>query len=230
MEKIVTEIRRNFVAGILVILPVVVTVFILRWTFIKFIGPIMNKVVRPAMLLLVPDSIEKALGLEKIFLWNILGVILLILIILVLGLITRNILGRRLIRLGERILARIPIISKIYTTAQQIGQAFLGEKRTSFTRVILFQYPRPGLYTFGLVSGEARGEIQTKTGEKVLNVFVPTTPNPTSGLFLLVPEKDTIPLEMTVPDALRLLISGGVVTPDYTKDDSDTGEQLTFKG
>lgn len=229
MGRILTDLRRNFVAGILVMLPVVVTVVVLRWIFTRIIIKLMDRV-RPAVLRMIPDNVEEALGLESVFLRNILGVVVLILFILLLGLIARNILGRRLIRLGERILARIPIISKIYTTAQQIGQAFLGEKRTSFTRVILFQYPRPGLYTFGLVSGEARGEIQTKTGEKVLNVFVPTTPNPTSGLFILVPEKDAIPIEMTVPDALRLLISGGVVTPDYTKDDSDTGEQLTFKG
>jgi uncharacterized membrane protein len=175
----------------------------------------MNKVIRPAMLLLVPDSVEKTFGLGTVFLWNIFGAFALIIFILFLGLIARNIVGRRLIALGERILARLPIISKIYTSAQQIGQAFLGERRTSFNRVVLFEYPRPGLYSFGLVSGEARGEIQGKTGEKVLNVFVPTTPNPTSGLFILVPEKDAIPLDMTVAEALKLLISGGAVTPDY---------------
>ena len=173
MERILTELRRSFVAGMLVILPALATVFILRWIFVRFISPLMDKV-RPAMLVLIPDSAKQALGLEKIFLWNVLGGMLLILIILFLGLITRNIVGRSLVLFGERILARIPIVSKIYTTAQQIGQAFLGEKRTSFTRVILFQYPRPGLYTFGLVSGQAKGEIQEKTGEKVLNVFVPT--------------------------------------------------------
>ena len=228
MERILTELRRSFVAGMLVILPALATVFILRWIFTRFISPLMDKV-RPAMLVLIPDSVKQALGLEKIFLWNVLGGMLLILIILFLGLITRNIVGRSLVLFGERILARIPIVSKIYTTAQQIGQAFLGEKRTSFTRVILFQYPRPGLYTFGLVSGQAKGEIQEKTGEKVLNVFVPTTPNPTSGLFILVPEKDTIPLEMTVAEALRLSISGGAVAPDYSEDGSDTGGQLTVE-
>ncbi len=215
MEKILTELRRNFVAGMLVILPAAVTAFVLWWIFAKLISPVMNKVVRPAMLLLVPDSVEKTFGLGTVFLWNIFGAFALIVFILFLGLIARNIVGRRLIALGERILARLPIISKIYTSAQQIGQAFLGERRTSFNRVVLFEYPRPGLYSFGLVSGKARGEIQGKTGEKVLNVFVPTTPNPTSGLFILVPEKDAIPLDMTVAEALKLLISGGAVTPDY---------------
>ena len=214
MNQILNELRRDFIAGILVVLPLLMTVFVLWWIFARLINPLVEKVVRPMVLFLVPYRVERALGLEARLGWDILGGIVLVVFILFLGLIARNIVGRRLIRVGERILARIPIVSKIYTGSQQIGQAFLGEKRTGFNRVILFEYPRHGLYTFGLVSGEARGEVQEKTGEKVLNVFVPTTPNPTSGLLILVPEKDTIPVEMSVPEALKLLISGGAVTPE----------------
>lgn len=215
MKEILIELRKNFAAGILVVLPIVVTVFVLWWGFDKLVSPLINKVIRPAVLLLIPDRLEQALGLRAMFLWDVLGVIVVFIIILFVGIIARNIVGRKVIGLGEKILARIPFISKIYTSAQQIGQAFLGEKRTGFSKVVLFEYPRPGLYSFGLVSGETKGEAQEKTGEKVLSVFVPTTPNPTSGLLILVPEKDTIPLEMSVAAALKLLISGGTVAPGY---------------
>ena len=215
MRELSSELRRDFVAGLLVMLPGVATAFVLWWIFAKLINPLVNRIIRPAMLFFVPDNVERMLGLETVFLWNILGVFVLIIFIVFLGIITRNIIGKRFITVGEKLLARIPIVSKIYTGAQQIGEAFLGDKRTSFTRVILFEYPRHGIYTFGLVSGESRGEIQEKTGEKVLNVFVPTTPNPTSGFLILVPEKDTIPLEMSVAEALKLLISGGAVVPGY---------------
>lgn len=214
MNQMFDELRRDFIAGILVVLPLLMTVFVLWWVFARFISPLVEKVVRPMVLFMVPYRVEQALGLEARLGWDILGGIVLVVFILFLGLIARNLVGRRLIRAGERILAGIPIVSKIYTGSQQIGQAFLGEKRTGFNRVILFEYPRPGLYTFGLVSGEARGEVQEKTVGKVLNVFVPTTPNPTSGLLILVPENDTIPIDMSVPEALKLLISGGAVTPE----------------
>ena len=216
MKTVLTKLRKNLIAGMLVILPGVATVFVLWWVFARLINPFVNKVIRRVMLFLVPDRMEHVFGLEAAFLWNIIGVFVFVAFLVLLGTITRNIIGRKFIAAGEGILARIPIVSKIYGSAQQIGQAFLGEKRTGFTRVVLFEYPRRGLYSFGLVSGKTRGEIQDKIeGEKVLSVFVPTTPNPTSGFIILVPEKDTIPLEMTVADALSLLISGGAVVPRY---------------
>ncbi len=217
MNQIIAELRKNFFAGILVILPTVVTIFILYWIFARLIGPLVQKVLRPLVLLLVPHCFEWMLEIGGGFLWNILSVIVLVVIIVLLGVLARNIVGKRLIGFGERVLGKLPIISKIYTSARQIANAFLGEKTNAFKEVIIFEYPRAGIYTFGFVSGEAKGEVQDKTHEKVLNVFVPTTPNPTSGLLVLVPKKDTIPVDMTVADALKLLISGGTVTPPVKK-------------
>lgn len=220
MNRLLLELRRNFVAGLLVVLPLLVTVFVLwrvfGWIFSNFVSPLMVRVVRPVVLWMVPYRLEQAFGSEA-RVWDILGGIIFVVFILFLGIVARNIMGRRLIGVGEKILGRIPIVGRIYTTVQQIGQAFLGEKRTGFNRVILFEYPRPGLYSFGLVSGEAKGEVQEKTGERVINVFIPTTPNPTSGLLILVPEKDTIPVDMSVSETLRLLVSGGMVTPPGKK-------------
>ena len=213
MNWIMTELRKNFFAGVLVILPTVVTVFVLYWIFNRLIGPLVQKVLRPLVLLLIPHNLEWLLEIGGGFLWNILSVVVFVVIIVLLGVVARNIIGKKLIGLGERILGKLPIISKIYTSAHQIANAFLGEKKSGFKEVVIFEYPRAGIYTIGFVSGEARGEVQEKTHEKVINVFVPTTPNPTSGLLVLVPRKDTIPVDMTVADALKLLISGGTVTP-----------------
>ncbi len=224
MNWIMTELRKNFFAGILVILPAVATIFILCWIFDRLISPLVQKALRPLVLLLIPHNLEWLLEIGRGFLWSILSVIMLVVIIVLLGVVARNIIGKKLIGLGERILGRLPIINKIYTSVHQIANAFLGEKTSCFKEVVIFEYPRAGIYTIGLVSGEARGEVQDKTHEKVLNVFVPTTPNPTSGLLVLVPRKDTIPVDMTVADALKLLISGGMVAPPEKKDMRDSGK------
>ena len=202
--KMLVRVRNNFIAGLLVILPVVVTVWILKAIFNTIIG-------------FVPQAIVETYFQVAPWghLWQLLAVAGILFIIFLIGAFARNVIGRRLINLGESALIRIPLVNRIYQALQQIGQAFLGEKRTGFNRVILFQYPRSGLYTLGLVSGAGGEEIAKKTGERMLTVFVPTTPNPTSGLLILVPEKDSIPLRMSVAEALKLLVSGGTIVPPY---------------
>lgn len=199
--RLLARVRNNFIAGLLVILPLVVTVWILSAILNVIIG-------------FVPQAIVETYFVPPWGpLWGALAVIGILLAIFLVGVLARNVIGRRLIGLGEKILTNIPLVNRIYQALQQIGQAFLGEKRTGFNRAVLFQYPRPGLYTLGLVSGEGGEEIREKTGEKMLTVFVPTTPNPTSGLLILVPEKDSIPLRMSVAEALKLLVSGGIIVP-----------------
>lgn len=205
--KILVRVRNNFIAGLLVILPLVITIWILMAIFNTIIG-FVPQVIVETYFQVAPWG----------YLWQLLAVAGILFIIFLVGAFARNVLGRRLINLGESILTRIPLVNRIYQALQQIGQAFLGEKRTGFNRVILFQYPRAGLYTLGLVSGRGGEEIREKTGEKMLTVFVPTTPNPTSGLLILVPEKDSLPLKMSVAEALKLLVSGGTIVPPYTED------------
>jgi uncharacterized membrane protein len=217
MGKIRYKIQTNFIAGLLVIFPIVVTVWILNAVLNVMVG-------------FVPQTIVNAYfqAAPLRYLWKGMAVVGILVITFLIGVFARNVIGRQLIGLGEKILTKIPLVNRIYQALQQIGQAFLGEKRTGFNRVVLFQYPRPGLYTLGLVSGEGGREIGEKTGEKILTVFVPTTPNPTSGLLILVPEKDSIPLRMSVAEALKLLVSGGTVIPSYDggRDEKEVKEKV----
>lgn len=138
-------------------------------------------------------------------------------LIVLIGILARNFLGRRVLRIGETLLTRIPIVSRVYIALKQISQAFWGQNKTVFTGVVLLEYPRKGLFTIGFVTSPGRGEVKAKSDEKLLNVFLPTTPNPTSGWFVMVPEKHAVPLDMKVEDALKMVISGGAVVPEYPR-------------
>jgi len=141
------------------------------------------------------------------------GLLMSILLIFLVGLLTANFLGRSLIQYSERLLYQIPLVKSIYTLFKQVANTTIGKDRKGFRQVVLLEYPRQGIWTIGFVTGVTEGEIQRLIPEQVVNVFVPTTPNPTSGFILMVPEKDTIPLSMSVEDAFKLVVSGGMVTP-----------------
>jgi len=196
-------------AGILVILPLVITYEIIKFIVVKakvlhFANIITGKFVEPAYSRYIIVGIAVLLILATIFI-----------ILIVIGMLARNVIGKRLILFGESILARIPMVNKIYRAVQQISHAFVG--KVIFTRVVLLQYPRKGIYSIGFVTSDTKGEIGSEISKDSINVFLPTTPNPTSGYLLFVPEKDTISLSMSVEDAMKLVISGGAVTPNYSK-------------
>jgi uncharacterized membrane protein len=142
-----------------------------------------------------------------------LGLILVVIIILVVGILTRNFIGRKIVRFGENIVNRIPFVRSLYMGVKQLVEAFFIQKNDAFKRVALLEYPRRGAYVLGFITGESKGEVQIKTDKKMINVFVPTTPNPTSGFYILIPEDDLIILNMTVEDAFKLIISGGIFSP-----------------
>jgi uncharacterized membrane protein len=144
------------------------------------------------------------------------GVIIFFLFILFVGMFASNMIGRRTILFGESIMVKIPLASKIYTAVQQIIAAVTGGKGAVFNKVVLVEYPRKGVYSLGFVTSETEGEVQYQTKQKVVSVFIPTTPNPTSGLLVFVPDEDLIYLKMSTEDGLKLVISGGFVTPAYT--------------
>ena len=133
------------------------------------------------------------------------------------GILARNFLGRRVLRIGETLLTKIPIVSRVYIALKQISQAFWGQNKTVFTGVVLLEYPRKGLYTLGFVTSPGRGEVKARADEELLNIFLPTTPNPTSGWFVMVPEEHVVHLDMKVEDALKMVISGGAVVPEYPR-------------
>jgi len=210
MNKLLSKLRANFMAGILVILPLLVTYEIVKFIIIK------AKVLHFANVV-TPEWIEQPIYFRYIITAIVVLVILaaIFIILTVIGMLARNVIGKRLILFGESILARIPMVNKIYTAVQQISHAFVG--KVIFTRVVLLQYPRKGLYSIGFVTSDTKGEISSEVFKDSINVFLPTTPNPTSGFLLFVPKKDTIPLSMSVEDAMKLVISGGAVTPNHNK-------------
>lgn len=126
----------------------------------------------------------------------------------------RNYFGRKLIELGEWILSTIPIVNKVYRAIQQIAAVFISEKREAFSKAVLFEYPRKGIYSIGFVTRDAGGEVKEKLDKEMVSLFLPTTPNPTSGFLLFVPKDEIIVLDMPIEESLKLIISGGAVLPE----------------
>jgi len=131
--------------------------------------------------------------------------------------VTAGYLGRVVVRLSDAILARMPVVRSIYGATKQIFETVLAHKSTAFRQVCLVEYPRRGIWSLGFVTGTAVGEIQERTSDQVVNVFLPTTPNPTSGFLLLVPTRDLILLKMSVEDGIKMVISGGIITPQESR-------------
>jgi len=146
-----------------------------------------------------------------------LGFILVVILVFVVGLLTRNLVGRKIVQFGENIVDRIPLVRVLYAGVKQLLEPLFLQKTNAFKRVALIEYPRRGAYVIGFITGESKGELQNKTSKNMLNVFVPTTPNPTSGFYILIPEDEVILLNMSVEDAFKLIISGGIVSPPEKK-------------
>jgi uncharacterized membrane protein len=195
-------VRRNFFAGLLAVLPLVITIWIISW----LIGVLEWGVQ------LLPSSVQP----DNLLPFYIPGLnaLLTVVMIVILGFFVSNLLSQRLTRFFNRLLLRIPVFRGIYSAVKRLVEAILLPKHENFRRVVLIEYPRKGMYAVGLMTGITEGEVQERTEARLINVFVPTTPNPTSGYYVLVPENDIIPLTMTVEEAFKLVMSGGIVTPE----------------
>jgi uncharacterized membrane protein len=147
--------------------------------------------------------------------WSLVALLLAVVLISAAGRLARNYFGIKMIEWVDRALMQVPFLNKIYAATKQVNEAFAGNKN-SFKTVVLVQFPREGIYSVGFITSEQNDEIQAKTGEKVVGVFVPTTPNPTSGFLILVPETQLIKLEMSVPDAIKYIVSLGSISQEYT--------------
>lgn len=194
--------RKYLIAGLLVWLPLGVTVLMINFLINSF---------DQVLLLLPPDyRPDSLLGFHI----PGLGLLMSVIVILGTGIVAANYFGERLVDLWERGLSQIPLVRSIYSAVKQVTEAFVGSEQ-SFQKAYLVEYPRIGTWTIAFQTSNKMGEAQCKTGlAQAVNVFVPTTPNPTSGFFLMVSEQDLIPLDMTVEQALKMVISGGVVVPD----------------
>ncbi|MBW2560804.1 MAG: DUF502 domain-containing protein [Deltaproteobacteria bacterium] len=202
LKKIRKSIEGVLLTGIAAIIPVGVTLYILH----LIIG-MMDNLVK-----IIPARFHP----DQLLSFHIpgLGVIITLILIFTVGLVTKSYLGKKLVSLGERMVGKIPLVRGIYNALKQLVDAVFKDKGQSFKKAVLIEYPRKGLYSIAFVTGVSRGEVQTKTSQKCVNVFVPTTPNPTSGFYIMVPEADTNSLDMTVEEAFTLIISGGIVSPE----------------
>jgi uncharacterized membrane protein len=198
-------IKRYFVAGLLVLLPL--------WITVEALFFLVNLFDRAVLLVPYHYRPEVLLGFDI----PGFGILVSVTIVLLTGMLVANILGSRLVAWWERFLSKIPLVRSIYAAVKQIAEAFFGTGEQTFQKVYLVQYPRAGLWTLAFQTSKNRGEAQYKTGvEKVINLFIPTTPNPTSGFFIIAPMHEVVELDMSVDDALKMIISGGVVVPSWT--------------
>ena len=201
------RLRRYIVAGILVWLPIGITIFLVR----ILIGLL------DRTLVLIPQRYQP----EELVGFAIpgLGIVLTILLLLIMGLLAANIVGRSMVGLWESLLERIPVVRSVYSAAKNFAEIVFSDSSQSFKKVLLIEYPQKDLYSLAFQTSSELGEVQGRTGGEVVCTFVPTTPNPTSGFIIIVPKKDVIELDMDVDEALKMIISLGVVVPSWRRQD-----------
>jgi len=221
-QSLMGNLRNSFIAGIAIILPIWGVIFVMN-----FIVRIVNESLLSPIMNLIGPYISWAD--PKYVTLTVKGAILIFIVVLIalLGMMIKNFFIRRILEWGEGIILKIPLINKVYTAIQQISQTFLGtKKRAMFSRSVLVEYPRKGVYVLGLLTSEAAGEIQDKTQACLISVFVPTTPNPTSGFLLFVAKDDIISLDMSIEDSFKLIVSFGGVVPPYPVVPKSQGARL----
>ena len=195
-----TKLRTYFLTGIIVTAPIAITGYV-TWAFVDWV----DEHVTPLFPLRYHPETYLPFSLPG------LGVVVMLVFITLVGFLTANLFGRTLLRVGERVVNRMPVVRGIYSALKQIFETVISQSSRSFREAVLVQYPRAGTWTIGFVTGETQGEVRRAIGEDLVNVYVPTTPNPTSGFLLFVPRRDLIFLDMPVDEAAKFVISVGVV-------------------
>jgi uncharacterized membrane protein len=200
-----SPVRRYLITGLLVWVPLVITVWVL-----SFLVSTMDQT-----LLLLPTALrpEHWLGVYV----PGMGVVLTLLVVFLTGLFTANIIGQRLVRFGERALARIPVVNSIYNGVKQVSDTLFSPNGQAFRKALLVQWPSPGMWTIAFMTGTPGGDVVNHLQGDYISIYVPTTPNPTGGYFVMVPRSAVIELDMTVDEALKYIISMGVVAPGHRR-------------
>ena len=206
---ILSRLRTYFLTGLVVAAPVTITVVLVMW-FVDFVDAWFTP--------MIPDRYQPERYLD--FTVPGLGLIIAVVLLTILGALTANLFGRTLVNYGERLVGRMPLVRNIYSALKQIFETVLSQSQQSFREVALIEYPRRGVYSIAFVTTAAKGEVQARADEEMVSVFLPTTPNPTSGFLLFVPRRDVITLEMSVEDAAKLVISAGLVAPEFDMETS----------
>jgi len=199
----ISHLRKTLLAGLLILAPTTLTVFILFKLFQFLDGLLRETVIRFVAERILQAPLDIAIpGI---------GILALLALLLITGSVARNFLGRRIIALGDWFMGRIPLANRLYAAIREIAEAILSEKREIFKKAVLFEYPRPGLWSIGFFTQDTRGPIQQALTDDVVSVFLPTTPNPTSGFLLFVPKTSVRELDISVEDAMKVIISGGAL-------------------
>lgn len=207
IQRLKQDLKNDLIAGLLVVIPLATTI----WLTITIANWVINFLTR------IPKQINPFNDLNP-FVLNLLnlavGLTVPLLCILLIGLMARNIAGRWLLDFGERILQAIPLAGAIYKTLKQLLETLFKDSNGRFRRVVLVEYPRSGVWSIGFVTGEISAEVQSHFSHEMVSVFIPTTPNPTTGWYAVVPESGVITLSLPIEDAFKIVISGGIVSSD----------------
>ena len=203
--------QANFWAGLVIVLPAVISVAVVVWLF-KNVANITD-----TLLIFLPHKLthqDDGTG-AMYWYWSLVALVLAVVLMGAVGVLARYYFGKKLIEWVDSALLRIPLLNKIYGAMKQVNDAFSTGSKTSFRTVALVEFPSAGIYSIAFITSEQQGEVQAKLGEKVVCVFIPTTPNPTSGFLVLMPEEKITRLEMSVADGIKYIISLGSISPEY---------------
>ena len=202
MQKFKAWLKTYLLTGLIVVVPITITIYIIQ----ALIG-VMDKFLSFMPTAYHPDTL---LGFHL----PGLGLVLVSILVFLVGLLTKNYFGNKVVQIWDLMIGRIPIVRNIYLSIKQLTEAVFSNTGSHFKQVVMLEFPRQGLYSLGFLAGAAKGELESKAGRPVMNVFIPCTPNPTTGYYVLVPEKDLLFLEMSVEEGFKLIISGGLVSPN----------------
>ena len=202
--------RRSFLAGLAVVLPGVITLAVVKWLF----GTISS--FTDILLFFLPSTItHEDNGLGPVYwYWSLIAIGVAAVGVTLIGVLARYYVGKRLIDLADSVMLRVPVLNKIYGTIKQVDQAFSSGKKSSFQTVVLVEYPRAGIYSVGFITSEQMDEVDEKLGKKCVRIFIPTTPMPTGGFLIIVPEEKVIRLNMSVSDGFKYIISIGAISQE----------------
>lgn len=211
MNPLVNHSKANFFTGLAVVLPALLSIGAVIWLF----GTVSN--FTDALLFFLPKewTHERAGEGPMHWYWSLCALALAVVIITLIGRLARHYLGKKLIQIADEVMSRVPLLNKIYGAIKQINEAFTSNKTTAFQQVVLVEFPRAGIYSIGFVTGAQHGEVQHRTAEEVVGVFVPTTPNPTTGFLVLIPRTQIVHLHMSVADGIKYIMSLGSVAPSF---------------
>jgi len=204
----IKKFRNAFLTGLLIFLPLGTTIFVLNFLLEMFEAPAMRFAVEMGL-----EEESFFFGLQTLL--ASVGLLVGVLALTFLGFLSNYVLGKFFISSAEKVLGRVPFVSTVYRTVKQIVDTFGKENRAVFNQVVMVEYPRKGCYTIGFLTNDADGETEAVIGRELTTVFVPTTPNPTSGFLLFIPREEVFAMDMSLGEGMKLLISGGAVIPEY---------------